>query len=227
MKHGCHLGKFERSKRAIFMANLQPKDNKNDGNNNTIFNDDFNDDASSSRFHDSFNYTKRQVKDDPSISCFSDAVSSSGVKSKVNDGASTSCFNYENSGLNRMKRKFFDDINNDGVKRIKVTNDNSVPRHKYDNIKEKLYNYKLSYSRLMHKHMIFKEKSDEKYNSLLKTLNGIKIEEANKSIIIEKYKEAIATAQKLAMDERAKHNELKSKLNNTRILGNIYYLSLI
>ena len=38
-------------------------------------------------------------------------------------------------------------------------------------------------------------------------------------MLIEKYKDAVATVQKLALEERNKNNDLKARMDSTKILG--------
>ena len=219
MKHGCHVGMFGKPKRVIFLENLKPKrinDEKNE-NNDGLGNMDFD------GFNDAFsinNVRRNRLLEDN----FNDGnvASTSSMKRDSVDRYGNDMFS-----VNTIKRKHLvkDNDNENAAKKIKVVSDeNMVPRYKYNMIKEKLNDYKLSYSRLMTKHLAFKESADEKYCSLLKTLNGVKTEDANKNIIIEKYKNAVATVQKMAVEERKKNNQLQSMLDTTKILGIIFYL---
>ena len=51
----------------------------------------------------------------------------------------------------------------------------------------------------------------------------VKVDDANKSILIENYKEAVSAAQNIALREKSRNVELLARLDNTKILSKIFF----
>ena len=78
--------------------------------------------------------------------------------------------------------------------------------------------YKNAYSKLSGVYQKKTEKNKNKYNELFEKYQTMKVKEANNMLLIEKYKEALEQAQKLAMLEKEKNTKL-TMLNEIFIIG--------